>query len=219
MTGPHKIPITTESPPAADDEYRTLSRPTVSELVVKGSRFLGHAQPVGNRQDAGKIILDIEKAFHDATHHCYAYRLRIGGPSSVRSSDAGEPSGTAGKPILNAIVTRDLWDVVCVVVRYFGGIKLGTGGLARAYGLCASDTLDRGGIAARFILQTIRLTFDYAWTGPVMALISAHEAMIQNKAYGDRTTLTVEIRRSRIDGFCRNLLDSTSGQVLVSFGG
>ena len=219
MTGPYKIPITAEPSPTADDEYLTLSRPAVSELVVKRSRFLGHARPVDNRRDAGKIILDIGKTYHDATHHCFAYRLRFGGSSSTRSSDAGEPSGTAGKPILNAIVTRDLWDVVCVIVRYFGGIKLGTGGLARAYGLCASDTLDQGGTAARFILRTIRLTFDYTWTGPVMTLISAHEARILDKVYGDRTTLTVEIRRSRIDGFCRNLLDSTSGQVLVSTGG
>jgi uncharacterized YigZ family protein len=218
MTGLRKIPSSTHPESAADDEYKTLSRPAVSEWAVKGSRFLGHAQPVDNRQDAEKIIHGIEKTYHDATHHCYAYRLRLGGSSSIRSSDAGEPSGTAGKPILGAIVARDLRDVVCVVVRYFGGIKLGTGGLARAYGVCASNTLDQGETVTRYLVQAIRLTFDYAWTGTVMALISSHEGRIRDTSYDDRTTVTVEIRRSRIDGFCRNLLDSTSGQVIASTG-
>jgi uncharacterized YigZ family protein len=128
-----------------NDTYLTLRGMISNKMKVKGSRFVGYAVPVKSSEEANNFIHDISCKHEDATHCCYAYQLHLeDNPVVFRFSDAGEPSGTAGIPILEAIRGRGLTNVVCVVVRYFGGTKLGVGGLARTYSQCAKNTLEIG---------------------------------------------------------------------------
>jgi len=199
----------------ADDSFRTLQDGVTFELKVKDSRFIGHAAPVRDRQASESLIRKIRKEYHDATHHAFAYRLGTGQASLCRFSDAGEPSGTAGKPILDAVDGRSLTDVACVVTRFFGGTKLGTGGLIRAYGGCAAETLDRGKVIVKYRTGGLRIAFGYEWTGTVMQAIRKFESEILDTAYGTCTEMSLRVRLSRMELFQRTLRDSTSGQVRI----
>ncbi len=134
-------------------DYLTIAGPGHAQTRVLGSRFLGSASPVQSEEQVTALLQTERKLYHDATHWCYAYRLGFGGDLIERASDAGEPRGTAGVPILREIKRRDLTHCLVMVTRYFGGTKLGTGGLARAYGDCAGLTLE----TARAIRVEVRL--------------------------------------------------------------
>ncbi|MFQ5771632.1 MAG: IMPACT family protein, partial [bacterium] len=127
-------------------EYYSIISETTAELTIKRSKFIAHASPTSATQSADKYIAAISKQFQDAKHNCFAYKIGTGDAASFRFSDAGEPSGTAGRPILRAIENRNLTNVVVVVSRYFGGIKLGAGGLSRAYHSAALTVLDKANI-------------------------------------------------------------------------
>src|SRR5687768_9376063 len=124
----------------SSDHYRTLTSSAESRQKIERSEFLGIAFPVTTDDAFFEQLRRIEKQHFDATHHCWAFRLFAGGETRQRSSDAGEPSGTAGKPIMSAIEGADVHDVGVVVVRWYGGVKLGSGGLTRAYRKTAADT-------------------------------------------------------------------------------
>ena len=198
-----------------NDEYYTLAKIATDVIKIKGSRFIGYASPVREREDAEAYIDRIRKKHHDATHNCSAYRIGLADGAVLRFNDDGEPSGTAGMPILEAIDGRELTDTVCVVTRYFGGIKLGTGGLARAYGECAGRVLDKARSVRRFMTDTIRVALDYDLTGIVMHAISTFEARVLDTQYGERTEMCVSVRRSRKDAFLKAILDRTSGKAVV----
>lgn len=197
------------------DTYHTLMNPISNEIKVKGSRFIGHAGPVQNQEEAVSFLNRMIKAYHDASHHCYAYRLGIGSQSLFRYSDAGEPTGTAGKPILKTIDGRSLCNVICVVVRYFGGTKLGTGGLSRAYASCANQTLEMGVIQTCFLTRRFQIKFDYNDTGPVMTVISNFQGEIVESHYGSQTELVVQVRQSKASDFQRHLMDETRGKIQI----
>jgi len=198
-----------------EDVYFTVKKRASAEIKVKGSRFIGHAAPIKSREEADSFVKEVSKKYYDATHNCFAYKVDIKELSLFRTSDAGEPSGTAGKPILNAIEGLGLTNVVCVVTRYFGGIKLGTSGLARAYSECARETLKRGEKVKRFQTATIKIVLSYELTGVVMNLISAHDCQIENTVYGSEVEMVLRIRQASIDRFKQNLIDSTSGRVKI----
>ena len=126
-------------------EYRIPTRPSETEFVEKRSRFIGHVWPVESEEAARSCIEAMNKRYYDARHNCWCYRIRQGGVE--RYSDAGEPQGTAGQPMLNVFQREEIWNVVCVSTRYFGGVLLGAGGLTRAYGRSAKDALDAAGIS------------------------------------------------------------------------
>ncbi len=197
------------------DVYFTIKKRASAEIKVKGSRFIGHAAPIKSREEAESFIKEVSKKYYDATHNCFAYRANMGETSLFRTSDAGEPSGTAGKPILNVIDGLELTNVVCVVTRYFGGTKLGTGGLARAYSQCAGETLEREGKVKHFKTVTIRVVLGYELTGIVMTLVSSYNCQIKNTIYGSEVEMVLRIRQSSIDRFKQNLIDSTSGRVKI----
>jgi uncharacterized YigZ family protein len=199
-----------------DDVYHTLGKPGRFDLVVKGSRFIGHAASSVSREVADRLVESVAEQYRDATHCCYAYRIGIGDRSTFRANDAGEPSGTAGRPILDAIDRRKLADVVCVVARYFGGIKLGTGGLARAYGECAGRAIDAGETVEQFLMETIHLEFGCEWTGKVMRTISRHRCRVEKGEFQEHTRMDVLVRRSKSAVFRRDLMDATSGKAVVS---
>lgn len=194
------------------DSYRTISRPVEAEIArVKGSRFIGAAFPVSSESEAVARLEEVRGNEKNATHHCWAWRL---GPEGdiTRSSDDGEPSGTAGAPILRQIVARDLTQILVVVTRYFGGTKLGTGGLVRAYGQAAAVALDAAAVVEVVRRTPIRLCFEYGDTAAVMASLHRFEAEIVDQSFGERTTLLVAVRNSAVDSIMAALTDALAGR-------
>lgn len=193
------------------DTYRSIRAPATTEIKVKGSRFLAEAVPVVDAEAAEAALAAFRKRDYNATHHCPAYRV---GPEGAifRSSDDGEPSGTAGLPILRQIDARDLTNTLVVVIRYYGGTKLGTGGLIRAYGDVASAVLDACTIDEHVLRTPIRVRFGYADTSPAMHTIGQFDAEIVGTAYAEETEITVAVRRSEADAFVAAFVEALRGR-------
>ncbi len=194
-----------------NDTYLALRAPAQAELKVKGSRFLAEALPVETVEAAEAEIEAVRRREHSATHHCTAYRI---GPAAAifRSHDDGEPSGTAGAPILRQIEARRLTDTLVVVTRYFGGTKLGTGGLLRAYGEAASLALNAAPVEARTIRERLRLRFAYPDTSPALHTLNRFDAEIQATHYSEQTELFVGVRRSQVTPFLGAFADALAGR-------
>lgn len=196
----------------AVDRYETLARSCHAEIPkIKGSRFIADAIPVSSPEAADRQLGVIRKTYHDATHHCFAYRLGLTG-DPYRSSDDGEPSGSAGAPILRQIESSGLSDVLIVVTRYFGGTKLGTGGLIRAYGNAAEAVLNSGRRLIRQLYGAFEVSFDYDDTAPVMRLLDRFEARIISSNYGNGTILEIEVPLSTVDAFAAAFVEELSGR-------
>lgn len=157
------------------NEYRSIASAVSAQYTEKRSRFIAHALPVRTVEEAMERIESFRKEYYDARHVCWAYRIGHDEEADERSNDDGEPSGTAGKPILGQLLSYDLRDVMVVVVRYFGGVKLGTGGLMVAYRTAAAEALDAAE-QVRYVLYTYyNLRFPYDLINPVMMLLREHE--------------------------------------------
>lgn len=190
--------------------YRTLRREVRALFTVKGSRFIGTAAPAAGEEGARHFIERVREEFPDATHHAYAYRVREGGSLVERSCDAREPAGTAGLPMLQLLQGRKLSGVAVVGTRYFGGVKLGVGGLTRAYRQCARDCIDRGEVVVREKLHYCRLTVSYEQIGALLRLLESLQGEISGTDYGTAVTVTaalpyrtVETARKRFDEISR----------------
>jgi len=194
------------------DAYKTLAAPVSTETKVLASRFLAFAHPVGSREDAIGIWKGLQRQYHDATHHCYAFRLGTDG-SDFRSNDDGEPSGTAGRPILAALERKGLTNVVVVVVRYFGGTKLGVGGLRRAYAEAAEAVLSKVKMEDRFCLSRLVAVFRYDLTARVLHAISQGGGKVVNSDYGEKVKVEVEVRTSQAESLRAALANATNGSV------
>jgi len=192
--------------------YQTILTAGESEIVISKSRFLGYCLPVSSEQDVQEALARIRKRHYDARHCCYAFRLTEGG--IARSSDDGEPSGTAGAPILSVLTGAGLENVLCAVVRYFGGILLGTGGLVRAYGKAASEALDMAELAEMRLCERVRVKVSY----PSYSVL---EPLLRMKGYdcqadfGERVTLTVVLPAEEASAFCALLTDKTDGTAAI----
>ncbi len=197
------------------DSYRTIAAPATTELRIERSRFLGNAFPIASRERAETVYAEVQKRFHDATHNCYAYRVGLESHSSTRYSDDGEPSGTAGRPILDAIDSADVTNVLVVVTRYFGGIKLGTGGLARAYRDTATATLSEARIVEELIYQRFKLTFDHDETSIVMHLLAESGIRPEQTEYAESVIITARIRQSQFDTLQAQLLNRSRGRARI----
>jgi uncharacterized YigZ family protein len=181
------------------DQYLTIKTSTAPvEIAVKGSKFIGRAFPVEDRSDADNRCHRIKKQHHDASHNCYAYRMD---EKEYRYSDDGEPSGTAGRPILKAIELHGLYRILIIVTRYFGGIKLGTGGLSRAYGDTASKVLQEAEIITRVMYITTALQTSYENQQMVNKFINKFEGTVAHTDYTDKIHVTVKIPRSKFGYF------------------
>ena len=197
------------------DDYTTLRARARAALTVRGSRFLAEAVPVGEKDECDEVVRAVRKEYFDATHHCFAYRLGPDG-AQFRTNDDGEPSGTAGKPILAAIDGAELTGVIVVVTRYFGGTKLGSGGLARAYRQAAELALGAGERLTKYTCDVLSVSFPHACVGPVMRAVTAAGGRIASSRYGLDVRMEIEIRRSRAEGLRAALLERTSGAVRFS---
>lgn len=186
------------------DEYQTIkgtSQGTYSELR---SKFLGFAHHVTTAQEALDLVAEYQKKYYDARHVCWAYMLGVE-REVFRSNDNGEPSGTAGKPILGQINSRDLTDVIVLVVRYFGGVKLGTSGLIEAYRTTAAATLDAAELEQRTVDGSCSIDFDYADMNAVMKVARLMEARIVDQTCDMQCHMTFSIRMGRLGELQRRL--------------
>jgi len=194
------------------DEFHTPARPGHAETRILASRFLADAVPVQSKDEAENYLQGLRKKFHDANHHCYAYRLGSDGQES-RSSDDGEPGGTAGKPILAAIDREGLTNALVVVTRYFGGTKLGTGGLVRAYGEAAALALKEAGKKQQLITAPLAFAVAHPKVSQVMHISSRHDARIVQTLYDEEVHFRLEVRRSLVEKLRADLVQGTSGGV------
>ena len=153
-----------------NDTFKSLKAPSEGLYKEKGSKFLAFAYPVVSEDEVKAYLEQIRKKYYDARHHCYAYRLGLNG-DVWRYTDDGEPSSTAGRPIYGQILSRELSDVLIVVVRYFGGIKLGVPGLIRAYKSAAADALDHAETVEKVASELFSVTFDYTAMDRVMRVL------------------------------------------------
>lgn len=194
-------------------QYRTLGGEIRFETeLVKGSRFLASAACVSTSEQALGFVERISAEFHKASHNCWAYRL---GPlgEAFRSSDDGEPSGSAGRPILMQIEGHGLSNCAVVVSRWFGGTKLGVGGLMRAYGGAAGQALDQATIRSVKLTRRVRLRFPYACAGAVEALLASEKLEPEQAEYGARVELWLRIAEDRLAGLQASLLDRTAARA------
>lgn len=157
--------------------YFTIETNAVTELKERGSRFTGYAYPVQSPEEAKVVLANLKKEHPKATHHCFAYRLGLDG-TVFRSSDAGEPSGTAGKPILGQIDSKSLTNVIVVVVRYFGGTLLGVPGLIQAYKSVAALVLQLAPSVQKAVEQRYELQFDYTIINEVMTILKKYNCSV-----------------------------------------
>ena len=185
------------------DHFRTLAERIEFRHKIERSEFLGIAFPVTSEEEFFGELERIQKRHFDATHHCWAYRLR----DRSRSSDAGEPSGTAGKPILNAIEGADLHDVAVVVVRWFGGIKLGTGGLSRAYRDTAAETLKLAKPLDRYVYARIRVIVPFEALNTVYRLIHPPDVLLAEETFGEQNIFAFDVRLSSDETFRKRLAE------------
>ncbi len=201
-----------------DDQYETLAGEGRGELeLIKGSRFLARLAPVDNEDEAAAFLERVRAEFKDASHHCWAWRL--GHPSPrFRSADDGEPSGSAGRPILAQLEGHDLSDLAVVVVRWFGGTKLGVGGLMRAYGGAAGHALDRAARRTVLIRTRLEVEHPYACEGAVQGLLAARSLVPVDPRYGEHVAFAVEVVERDVEDFTRELADRTAGRARVQRG-
>ncbi|MBB3188335.1 YigZ family protein [Microbacter margulisiae] len=186
------------------DCIRTLRRTSEGIYKEKGSKFLSFAMPVSSETEIRQIIESFRKRFYDARHVCYAYVLGEE-KNQYRAYDDGEPSGTAGRPILGQIHSYELTNVLIIVVRYFGGVLLGTGGLTHAYKQSATDALANNEISEEEIRQTMQLSFDYAQMPQVMAAIKAWHVTIQEQQFESTCHMVISIPRTESAAFLAKL--------------
>jgi uncharacterized YigZ family protein len=200
----------------AQDFYFTVeSALRAPEFKVKGSSFIGDIIPVSDKEAIEHALTAIRKEFYDATHHCFAYRIGPTG-SILRAADDGEPSGTAGKPILLILTSAKLTDVLLVVTRYYGGTKLGTGGLARAYAEAAQQAVSMAKIKQVLLMQEISLTFSYDDSSHVERILSQYEAIKGDSIYLDSVQMKVQLRKSLVEPFITKITESLHGRVGIA---
>lgn len=197
------------------ETYKTIQSSVQEEIKVKGSRFVARAVPVTSKKEAEEKLGRISREFHDATHHCFAYRVGIGDGGVYRSSDAGEPAGTAGQPILQVIRGEGLTDVLVVVTRYFGGTKLGIGGLIKAYTTVTQEVLRKAAILEIPVFHHLELKTDYAHISHVMREINVFEARLTASDYRETIQLQVNVPAKKVSDFREALINRTGGQIKI----
>lgn len=182
--------------PQTDDLYLTLEADTEAVFKEKSSKFLAYAFPVESEERIREILEALRKRYYDATHHCYAWRLGPQG-EQFRSNDDGEPSGTAGKPILGQMLSTGITNCLIVVVRYFGGTKLGVPGLISAYRESARAAIEAGRIVERTVDRRIKIFFPYIAMNDVMRIVKEEQPSIADQQFDNLCSMTLSIRASR----------------------
>lgn len=192
------------------DSYRTIAAPAEAACRERSSKFLAFAYPVQHEEQIRDALDALRKKYFDATHHCYAWRLGVSG-DTFRINDDGEPSGTAGRPILGQMLSCEVTDCLIVVVRYFGGTKLGVPGLIAAYKESAADVLAASEIVERTIDHTIRVEFPYLAMNDIMRVIKEEQPAVGQQVFDNLCSITLTIRESRAEGLIGKLTKAGGG--------
>ena len=181
---------------------------------IKGSRFIACLAPAGSQEEAEAFVIAIRAEFDDARHVCWAWRIGDEG-EHVRSSDDGEPAGSAGRPILAQLQGHDVIHCVVAVVRYFGGVKLGVGGLMRAYGGAAGKCLDRCGLAPVILTTRLQIEHDYSCSRAVETAMHHLGLTALEPDFGQQVQFFVEVPREDLESFRREMMERSAGQVRI----
>lgn len=182
------------------DTYQTISAPSQGVYKEKGSKFLAFAEPVLTDEAAKAVLEKCKKQYYDARHHCFAWAI---GPAreSQRMNDDGEPSGTAGRPIFGQILSYDVANVIVIVVRYFGGTKLGVSGLITAYKTAAKDALGSASIITKTINELYQAEFAYSSTNEVMRVIKEFQVEVVESIFTEKCQMVVSVRKNDAERF------------------
>ena len=186
------------------DSYHTLAGPAEAIYKEKSSKFLAYAYPVESEEEIRTLLDALRKKYYDATHHCYAWRLGPHG-ETFRANDDGEPSGTAGKPILGQLLSNDITDCLVVVVRYFGGTKLGVPGLIAAYRESAAEAIAAAEIVELTVDRTVRVDFPYVAMNAIMRVVKEQQPRIEEQTFDNLCRMTLAIRQSLAGGMIGKL--------------
>lgn len=198
------------------ESYTTLAAPFRYEPEkIKGSRFIACIAPVETEAEAQAFLAEVRAEFDDARHVCWAWRLG-GAGEETRSNDDGEPSGSAGRPILLQLEGHEVTDAIACVVRYFGGVKLGVGGLMRAYGGAAGQALDRAELKVVDVKVVVTCRHEYGDSGAISGVLSAWELQAENAEYTDDVSFTVRVGIARVEEFKDALREATAARATVT---
>ncbi len=201
-----------------DEIYSSVGTETSVQLKIEGSRFIGDIFSVISEEDSKSKLESVRKKYFDATHHCFAHVIGVE-KKIVRYSDDGEPSGTAGVKIHSAIRSKNLSDILIVVTRYFGGTKLGVGGLGRAYGDAAELGISQAKIISKAVIQELRIAFPFSETNPVMNIIRSHKLKHADTVYSEnRSIITLHLLPSQISTIQELFVNATRGSAQITRG-
>ena len=182
-------------------DYQTIVGIAESKYIVKKSRFFAEATAIENRAAVKQFVADVQTRIRQATHYCYAYCLGTGDEKLEYATDAGEPINSAGPPILNAIRSAELTNTLIVVARYYGGVKLGIGGLIRAYGACARACIENATIKAQTLYQEIQVKVSYPQIGSVVTLCKRLRGEVINIEYDPTPNITIRLQKKNVNDF------------------
>ena len=188
------------------DSYKSIASESRGLFKDNGSRFIAHAYPVETEEEVKEIVAALKKEYYDARHHVYAYRLGYLG-DKFRANDDGEPSGSSGRPVLGQIDSNGLSDILVVVVRYFGGIKLGIPGLIRAYKTATADAIENAQIVEKIASRMYRINFGYMSMNSVMKVFKDMGLEQKNQKFDMECSLDTSVRLSLVDTFLERMSD------------
>ena len=194
--------------------YKTIKQYGEGEIEEKKSRFLGKIKPVASEEEALEFIESIKKQYWDARHNCFAYIIGTKG-ETVRCSDDGEPSGTAGKPMLEVLQNQELRNVVAVVTRYFGGVLLGTGGLVRAYTQATQEALKEAQVATMTPMAVMTVKTDYNAIGKIKYVLAQEEVPVLNEEYAVDVVVTMAVSLAEKERMIKKLIEVTNGKAVI----
>jgi len=197
--------------------FKTVNELAEAEIVEKKSRFIATVKPVSSEEEALEFIASLKKKYWNATHNVFAYQ--IGERNEIqRQSDDGEPSGTAGLPVLDVLRGNDIKNTVIVVTRYFGGTLLGTGGLVRAYGRCAKEGVLAAKIIKKILYKYVYITADYNSSGKIQYETLQNEHIIYDTEYTDKVKFTILCEEEKSEGFIKHITNISNGKALIDEG-
>jgi uncharacterized YigZ family protein len=179
------------------DKYKTIAKASEGIYKEKGSKFISYAYPISSEDEVKHLVADLKKKYYDARHHCFAWQLGLDG-KRFRANDDGEPSGTAGKPIYGQIRSHELTNILIVVVRYFGGTKLGTSGLIHAYKEASIDAINNTSIVEKTVNDVYQVNFDYGVMNDIMKIMKEENPEIINQDFNLRCSIKWSCRQSSV---------------------
>jgi len=195
------------------DSYLTIKGSLLHKITRKKSRFIALLSPAESQADVQRQIDAVRKSYHDATHHCTAFRLLIDEDIVEASNDDGEPSGSAGLPMLRQLAGKELCNVLAIVIRYYGGTNLGVGGLVRAYSDAVSEALERATIITRTLMAHITIRFPVEVNSGVMSMVHRFSAHIESLIYEEPVRVEVTLPPSQVEAFRTALTEATGARI------